>query len=179
MASMRAIRKIWEARPTIEGAGVHLKRAFGHSQVPLFSTPASPRSTCPAPPGIPTAPSRPSPSFRELRAASIPVAALDGGVTAKVIAGAIGGVQGPMRDIVIEPEMLDVSVPAGTVFRRELPAGHTAFAYVLSGEGYFDEARDPYAHETVGAGWYGPIVMNTQAELKTAFEEYEKGAFVK
>jgi redox-sensitive bicupin YhaK (pirin superfamily) len=27
--------------------------------------------------------------------------------------------------------------------------------------------------------WYGPIVMNTQEELKLAFEEYEKGTFIK
>ena len=27
--------------------------------------------------------------------------------------------------------------------------------------------------------WYGPIVMNTQEELKIAFEEYEKGTFIK
>jgi redox-sensitive bicupin YhaK (pirin superfamily) len=27
--------------------------------------------------------------------------------------------------------------------------------------------------------WYGPIVMNTREELKVAFEEYEKGTFVK
>jgi quercetin 2,3-dioxygenase len=27
--------------------------------------------------------------------------------------------------------------------------------------------------------WYGPVVMNTQAEIKTAFEEFEKGTFVK
>jgi len=27
--------------------------------------------------------------------------------------------------------------------------------------------------------WYGPIVMNTQEELRTAFEELEKGAFIK
>ena len=27
--------------------------------------------------------------------------------------------------------------------------------------------------------WYGPIVMNTQAELRTAFEELEKGTFLK
>jgi hypothetical protein len=33
--------------------------------------------------------------------------------------------------IVIEPEMLDISIPAGAVFRRPLPRGHTAFAYVL------------------------------------------------
>jgi redox-sensitive bicupin YhaK (pirin superfamily) len=27
--------------------------------------------------------------------------------------------------------------------------------------------------------WYGPIVMNTREELQTAFEEYEKGTFIK
>jgi redox-sensitive bicupin YhaK (pirin superfamily) len=32
-------------------------------------------------------------------------------------------------------------------------------------------------HEPVA--WYGPIVMNTQEELKVAFDEYEKGTFIK
>lgn len=27
--------------------------------------------------------------------------------------------------------------------------------------------------------WYGPIVMNTQEELRVAFDEYAKGTFVK
>lgn len=27
--------------------------------------------------------------------------------------------------------------------------------------------------------WYGPIVMDTREELQTAFEEYEKGTFIK
>ena len=26
--------------------------------------------------------------------------------------------------------------------------------------------------------WYGPIVMNTQQELRTAFEDLEKGTFL-
>jgi redox-sensitive bicupin YhaK (pirin superfamily) len=27
--------------------------------------------------------------------------------------------------------------------------------------------------------WYGPIVMNTQEELRLAFDEYQKGTFIK
>jgi hypothetical protein len=168
------------------------------------------------------------PRYRDVKAADIPEVTLEGGVTIKVIAGTVGNVQGPVKGIVIEPEMLDISVPAGTVFARPLTKGHTAFVYVLSGEGYFDECRDPYAHEAASAGWwdterrcvcgpetvalfehegeavqvtttdkpvrfilvagkplgepvawYGPIVMNTQEELKIAFEEYQRGTFIK
>ena len=36
MKSVRKIRKVWKSKPTLEGAGVHLKRAFGYNQVPLF-----------------------------------------------------------------------------------------------------------------------------------------------
>ncbi len=301
MKSVRRIKKIWKGKPTIEGAGVHLKRAFGYSQVPQFdpflmlddfhsSNPAEYLPGFPwhphrgietityvqeglvehgdsmgnkgvitagdvqwmtagsgiihqempkeSPTGtmwgfqfwanLPASQKMMPPRYRDVKATDIPEALLEGGITVKVIAGTIGGVQGPVKDIVIEPEMLDVSVPAGTVFRRPLPAGHTAFAYILAGEGYFDECRDAYTHEMASAGWsdlerpcvcqpetvvlfehegdavqvtttekpvrfllvsgkpigepvawYGPIVMNTQEELKIAFEEYQRGTFIK
>src|SRR5512139_3364725 len=34
--SIRKIFKVFRSVPTVEGAGVHLKRAFGYHQVPLF-----------------------------------------------------------------------------------------------------------------------------------------------
>ena len=34
--AIRKIFKVLKSIPTIEGAGVHLKRAFGYSQLPLF-----------------------------------------------------------------------------------------------------------------------------------------------
>ncbi len=36
MSSVRKISKVWKSKPTVEGAGVHLKRAFGYYQVPEF-----------------------------------------------------------------------------------------------------------------------------------------------
>ena len=68
-----------------------------------------------------------------------------------MVSGLVRGVQGPVRDIVIEPEMLDITVPPGTVFPHPVQEGHTAFAYMLDGEGYFDDRRDAYAYEMVGA----------------------------
>ncbi|MDF1594145.1 MAG: pirin family protein [Desulfobacterales bacterium] len=36
MPAARKIRKVWKSKPTIEGAGVHLKRVFGFAEAPLF-----------------------------------------------------------------------------------------------------------------------------------------------
>jgi len=36
MSVNRKIRKVFKGKPTIEGAGVHLRRVFGNSEVPLF-----------------------------------------------------------------------------------------------------------------------------------------------
>src|SRR5881628_3949822 len=34
MADVRRFKKVWKAKPTVEGAGVHLKRVFGYHEVP-------------------------------------------------------------------------------------------------------------------------------------------------
>jgi redox-sensitive bicupin YhaK (pirin superfamily) len=34
MTTTRTVRKTWRSRPTVEGAGVHLKRAFGNQEAP-------------------------------------------------------------------------------------------------------------------------------------------------
>ena len=36
MSKTRKIKRVFKSKPTIEGAGVHLKRAFGFGEVPLF-----------------------------------------------------------------------------------------------------------------------------------------------
>ncbi|MBR9979878.1 MAG: pirin family protein [Desulfatitalea sp.] len=300
MRPVRKIKKVWKSKPTIEGAGVHLKRAFGNREVPLFDpflllddfrsdNPAHYVKGFPWHPhrgietityvlggkvehgdsmgnkgiigpgdvqwmtagsgiihqempkgdgngymggfqlwaNLPAAHKMIDPRYRGLVAADIPEATLKGGVKLRVICGKVDAVHGPVRDVVVDPEYLDVTVPAGTTFTHPIRRGYTAFAYVIEGEGYFDPERDAYSHEVVGVNyfdfkrkclcgmenlilygdgeevvistqeipvrfllvsgkpigepvaWYGPVVMNTQEELQIAFEEYEKGTFIK
>jgi len=167
------------------------------------------------------------PRYRDIKNEQIPEIKLEGGVIIRIICGKIGGTEGPVKDIVIDPEYLDVKIPARTEFIHDVKAGHTIFAYVIDGSAYFDEQRDSFAYEIVGANyfdfkrdcligaesliiygngsnvristanepvsfllisgkpikepvaWYGPIVMNTQQELRLAFEEYQNGTFIK
>ncbi|MGO9020897.1 MAG: pirin family protein [Syntrophobacteraceae bacterium] len=300
MRKLRKIKTVSVSKPTIEGAGVHLKRAFGYYQVPQFD----PflllddfRSDNPSLylPGFPWHPHRGietityvlqgdvehgdsmgnkgdissgdvqwmtagsgiihqempkgdqagrmggfqlwanlpasmkmmEPRYRDVRNEQIPERSLDGGVKVRIICGKVNGVQGPVHDIVIDPEYLDVTMPANSRFVHPIASGHTAFAYVIEGKGYFDEDRDAFGHQVVGrnyfdldrecicvneslilyedgdhvsisakderlrfllvsgrpigepVAWYGPIVMNTQDELRVAFDEYRKGTFIR
>jgi redox-sensitive bicupin YhaK (pirin superfamily) len=167
------------------------------------------------------------PRYRDVKRADIPEVALPGGVTAHVICGTLGKTRGPVRDIVIDPEYIDISMPPGAKFVHPTKPGHTVLAYVFEGQGcfsgeykpssyevepasYFDLERKPFLgdHSVILFGdggrirvatkdsavrfllisgrplgepvaWQGPIVMNTQEELRTAFREYRAGTFIK
>ena len=300
MSSARKIRSVSRSRPAIEGAGVHLKRAFGFDQVPRFDPFLMLddfRSDDPAKflPGFPWHPHRgietityviegsvehgdsmgnkgeitvgdvqwmtagsgiihqempkgdnlgrmggfqlwanlpasmkmTEPRYRGVASEQIPEAPFDHGIKVRVICGRVNGVRGPVRDVVIDPQYLDVTVPAGAAFDHPVEKGRTVFAYVIGGKGYFNDDRDPFSHEAIGSSyfdlnrecicgdgdlvlyedgervcitakdsvlrfllvsgkplgepvaWYGPIVMNTQEELRIAFEEYRNGDFIK
>jgi quercetin 2,3-dioxygenase len=301
MTTIRKIEKVWKSKPTLEGAGVHLRRAFGFHEVPRLDPflllddfhSDNPKDYLPGFPWHPhrgietityvlngsvehgdsmgnkgtissgdvqwmTAGSgiihqempkgtkdglmwgfqlwanlpRPQkmmdPRYRDVTSPQIPEVTLKTGVKVKIICGMVNGVSGPVKDIVIDPEYVDVSMPPKTAFTHPVKSGHTLFAYVIEGKGYFDEGRNSYAHEMIGANyfdfkrdclvgaenlvsyshegdrmvvnteetpvrfllvsgkpigepvaWYGPIVMNTQEELRIAFEEYENGTFIR
>ena len=300
MGTVRKIRKVLKSKPTLEGAGVHLKRVFGYQHAPQFDpflllddfhsdnpdhyirgfpwhphrgietitymlygtvehgdslgnqgviqsgdvqwmTAGSGIVHQEMPKGqadgmmwgfqlwanLPAAQKMMEPRYRDVQRQQIPEVVLDDGVTVKIICGQVNGVTGPVQDIVIDPEYLDVTILPDTGFTHRVEKGYTVFAYVIAGAGYFEPERDPYRYEVEGknyfdfereclmgaenlvvfedgdelaisAGgegvrfllisgkpigepiaWHGPIVMNTQEELRIAFEEYRRGTFLK
>jgi len=167
------------------------------------------------------------PRYRDVKSGQIPAVQTPEGAVIRIICGEIAGTRGPVRDIVTDPQYLDVTVPAGRKYSHPTRPGDTVFAYVIGGRGRFCRETSPFAYEVEGrnyfdmerkpfaadgelvlfsdgegisvsteeepvrflllsgrpigepVAWYGPIVMNTQEELRIAFEEYEKGTFIK
>ena len=81
------------------------------------------------------------PRYREVKSNQILEVTTAEGMRIKIIAGKVDGTQGPTRDIVIDPEFLDVVVPAGTTFAHSTKVGHTVFAYLFEGEAYFNGGK--------------------------------------
>lgn len=86
--------------------------------------------------------------YRDIQPAEIPVVALPGGGSAKVIAGAVeaGGevTRGPIQGLSTAPLYIDVQLPPGVTFTQTLDAGHNAFVYAYEGSvriGHDDAAR--------------------------------------
>ena len=300
MTTVRKIKKAFKGKPTIEGAGVHLKRAFGFSQVPLFDPflllddfrsnnpeyylkgfPWHPHrgietitymldgtvehgdslgNTGIINPGdvqwmtagsgiihqempkgdsgglmggfqlwanLPAVDKMMDPRYRDIKSRDIPEVTLDNGTMIKIICGKVGETVGPVQDIVIDPEYLDVTLPVNTIYEHPTKSGHTVLAYVIDGGGYFCAEKKPFSFAAEGVNyfdmqtdpmavngtlilfedgekvyietedkhirfllvsgkplrepvaWQGPIVMNTQEELRIAFEEYRQGTFLK
>lgn len=79
--------------------------------------------------------------YRDIPPEQIPVVALPGGGTVKVIAGTarVGGaaIDGPINGadarLSTDPLYLDVVLPAGATFSHPLTGGHNAFLYVYEG----------------------------------------------
>ena len=148
-----------------------------------------------------------APRYQEYAPETIPVATLAEGVTAKVVAGRIGGVTGPVEAGDTDPVFLDLTLAPGSETVIPLPEEHNAFLYphegsVLVGEGGDRLARGRVAvlstgdHVTLVAegavarllliagqpirepvAKYGPFVMNSEAELRQAVEDFRAGRF--
>ncbi|AWL03469.1 pirin family protein [Massilia oculi] len=147
------------------------------------------------------------PWYRDIPLEEVPRFTLDDGVTVQVIAGSTHGVDGAVQRAHTEPLYLDLEIPAGVTFEQPIPAGHNAFVYVFRGEAVIEgkgvgQARMAILDNAPGAdgvrikavadtralvlagrplnepiAQYGPFVMNTQAELQQAVEDFRAGRF--
>jgi len=244
MKNARTIRTVIQSRPTIEGAGVHLKRVFGNNEAPQFDpflllddfrsgNPDHYRAGFPWHPhrgietityvlkgdvehgdsmgnkgvissgdtqwmtagsgiihqempqgdaagrmegfqlwaNLPRSHKMMEPRYRDIKSVQIPEVVLENGTRIKVISGRAGEHEGPVTGIVIDPEYLDVTVPEKAGFKHLTRRGHTVFAYVIAGQGYFDETTNhpPVSNGTLCLFADGDHVAVTTAEEPVRF----------
>ncbi|MHB8762302.1 MAG: pirin family protein [Coriobacteriia bacterium] len=87
------------------------------------------------------------PRYQGITASEIPVVTAEG-ATVRVICGSVKGVTGPVRDIVIEPEYLDVKLAPDATWTHPTPPDHTAFAYLFEGSARFGTAGEELAADS-------------------------------
>ena len=148
------------------------------------------------------------PRYNDIRSENVPEIRENGAIV-RVISGTCKGVRGYMEGEHVQMTMLDIALQPGAVFEMPTPEDETLFVYLMAGSGMFglanrelEEKRgvlftqgdqvgftagDKGLHLVACMGrplkepiaWGGPIVMNSRQELQQAFDELDRGTFIK
>ena len=149
-----------------------------------------------------------SPKYHPIESGDVPEVN-ENGAQVRVISGAYKGTKGAMQAEHVKMTMLDIALDPGAAFQIETPDEVTLVLYLFSGDGHFGEPTRQVGQKnavlfTKGSeisftagdkglramlflakplyepiAWGGPIVMNTKEELRQAFDELDRGEFIK
>jgi redox-sensitive bicupin YhaK (pirin superfamily) len=144
------------------------------------------------------------PRYQDIPPAQIPEVELEKG-RMRVMAGTANGKTGPVSGIDVDPLFLDLRLDNGAHEVVTVPTNHNAFAYVMQGSlklggrevrsGQLAVLSPGEAVTLEGLGGralllagrplnepvsrWGPFVMNTDAEIRQAVDEYRNGTLTK
>jgi redox-sensitive bicupin YhaK (pirin superfamily) len=154
---------------------------------------------------LPAAEKMMKPWYADIPATEIPNLDLGGGSLAKLIVGEWNDTKGPGPERAIAPFFADVTIAPNGAVSVPVPQGHAGFIYVFEGEvkvgslavakGELGILSDGSPLDLLAAGEgarflviagkplkepiakYGPFVMNTADEIRTAIRDYQTGQF--
>jgi quercetin 2,3-dioxygenase len=145
------------------------------------------------------------PRYQEFDRAAIPLERREEGVELSVVAGKTSrGTQGPVTELATPVSYYDITLAQGAAFREPLPADFNIFVYLVEGSlAIGDQTLEAGTLAILGEGEVvsftaqapsrlllvggrplhepiarrGPFVMNSEAELRQAFDDYQAGRF--
>mgnify|MGYP000167976373 CR=1 FL=1 len=151
---------------------------------------------------LPAADKMSAPGYEDIKPDQVPSVAIGQHSIAKILAGELKGQSGPVKSHAVAPRFLDLQSQEADLVSIECESEHNAFLYcyqggaeiagtyieagklaVLSQGDNIDISLDANSKCILVSGQpinepiaqYGPFVMNTEAEIHQAIQDYQRG----